>query len=385
MARPIILFTFVFITITRGSVLAQDPLPVEPLDHNAALSYWQAFALLPQISEEKRDLLASCVSGESPIDDVMRGLVAESENSLRYLHRGAEINSCGWGLAYEYGPFAYLPHLAKARELARVALLRARIRFQSGMMDEGMDDTVAAIQLGRHAGQQGVIVLINILVGFAIEAEAIDTIGDSLHLMSAAQRGELQKQLDQIEPTIDMKTALQGEKDVFLGWVIREFEGGASSERIMELVSGEPDKKITDRIEKASQDQLLTWAKALSAIYDQGQAMMSLAPDEATEAGEKLITQLRETGTGNPLGELFLPSFASARRAEAIFETRKQLLKAAFAIFESGSTALNRPDIGDPYGEGAFELQRIEDGAELISELERGGTAIKLRILGLPE
>lgn len=385
MARTPALIALLCCTFNCGPLAAQKPLRLEPLNQNAALSYWQAFALLPPIDDEMRKRLASCVAGEAPVDDDLRKLVDSSTNSLTYLYRGARIESCGWGVASENGPYAYLPHLSKARELARVALLRARIRFEAGQVDGGIDDSIAAIQLGRHAGQEGVIVLINILVGFAIESEAIGTIADSLHLLSQAQRNKFARRIDQIQPTLDMTTALQGEKDVFLGWMIRQLESGGSKDLILDLVSGDVDERITNRVNKASQEELLKWARDLGAIYDTGFGIMSLSPDEAMQKADELAAQLGDETTGNPLGELFLPSFGAARQAEAVFVTRKTMLKAAFALFGSDLSVLNRPAYRDPFGDGPLELKRVEGAAELVSDLKRGGEPIKLRVPGLQD
>lgn len=383
MPRSIAIVALACLTLTGRNLPAQNPLPINPLNQNAALSYWQAFALLPQIDDEMSKRLSSAACSKSAVDDDLHELIDSSENALQYLHRGARTQACGWGIANENGPYAYLPHLSKARQLALVALLRARIRFDAGQADEGIDDTIAAIQLGRHAGQEGVVVLINILVGFAIETQAIETIAAALHTLSRAQRETFQQRLSQIRPALDMKAALQGEKDVFLGWLIREIESGRSGEAIPALVSGDTDQRITSRVKNASQEQLLVWAKALGGVYDTGCGFMSLSPQDAMTKEKELVAQLGDTTTGNPLGELFLPSFGSARRAEASFLTSKKLLEAAFAVFDGDQAALNRPACLDPFGDGPFELKRVEGGAELVSDLRRGDDPIKLHIPGL--
>lgn len=384
MAQTVALTTLVCFTLMSGTLMAQKPLPVDPLDNNAALSYWQAFALLPPIDDKTRERMASIMRGDSAVDDDMRKLVAASDNSLVFLYRGASIESCGWGLAFETGPYAYLPHLGKARELSRIALIRARIRFEAGQVEEGMNDTIAAIQLARHAGQDGVIVLINILVGFAIESEAIETIVDSLHRLNQQQRNEFEQRIDQFQPGIDMKAALQGERDVFLGWLIREIESDRSRDRILELASESAEPRTIARVKQASPEQLLDWAKEMGLLYDAVIAAMS-QPDETIATAERLEAQITDQLARNPLAEMFLPAYGPARLAGKRFVTKRTQLAAAFALFRSGPSALDREALRDPFGDGPFQLKRIDDGAELISDLKRGDTPVKLQIPGLPK
>lgn len=384
MARTIALTTLVCFTLMCGTLMAQKPLPLHPLDNNAALSYWQAFALLPPINDKTREQMASIMRGDSAVDDNIRKLVAASDNSLFFLHRGASIGSCGWGLAFETGPYAYLPHLGKARELSRIALIRARIRFEAGQMEEGMNDTIAAIQLGRHAGQDGVIVLINILVGMAIESEAIETIVDSLQHLNQQQRNEFEQRINQFQPAFDMKVALQGERDVFLGWLIREIESDRSRDRIRELASDSAEPKTIARVKLASPEQMLDWAKEMGVLYDAVIAAMS-EPDETIAAAENLDAQITQEVASNPLCEMFLPAFGPARLAGKRFVTKRAQLTAAFALFESGPSALDRAALRDPFGDGPFQLKRLDDGAELISDLKRDDKHIKLQIPGLPK
>ena len=384
MARSFAVTSLVCLTFMSGTLIAQEPLPHDPLDNNAALSYWQGFALMPPMDDPTRQRMASIMRGDSSVDDDMRKLVAASENSLDFLYRGANIESCGWGLAYETGPYAYLPHLGKARELSRVALIRARIRFDAGQAEEGMKDTIAAIQLARHAGQDGVVVLINVLVGYAIESEAIETIVDSLQHLNQQQRNEFETRINQFQPTDDMKAALRGERDVFLGWLIREIESDRSRDRILELASESTEPATIAQVKQASPEQLLNWSKAMGELYD---AVINAIgqTDESIETAKKLEAHIDQQISINPLAKMFLPAFGQARLAGKRYVTKRAQLSAAFALFRSGPSALDGEAFRDPFGDGPFQLKRLDDGAELISDLKHGDNPIKLQIPGLPK
>ncbi|MEM9365407.1 MAG: hypothetical protein AAGD07_05385 [Planctomycetota bacterium] len=382
MAQRIAINSLLCVTLVSGTVFAQNSLPVDPLDNNAALSYWQAFALLPPIDESARDELASVMRGEAAVSDAMREIVMASEHSLEFLHRGVHIESCAWGLAFELGPYAYLPHLGKARELSRTALMRARIRFKAGQVQEGIDDTLAAIRLGRHVGQDGVIVLINILVGFAIELEAIETIADSLHRLNQQQRDDFEQELNRFPSRFDMKVAIQGERDVFLGWLLREIESGRSRDRIVDLAAESVKPQTIAQIKEASSEQLREWARETGVLYEAVIAAVS-KPNETLATAERLEAQIEGQVASNPVTKMFLPAFGSTRLARKRYVTKKAQLSAAFALFRSGASALELEELRDPFGNGPFELHRVDEGVELVSDLKRGDTAVTLRVPGL--
>src|SRR5947209_6298394 len=76
---------------------ADDP------DHgaNAAMKYWQAFALLPSLDKDQEKLLAEW--NKVPLDAAALKLIDRSRESRVYLHRGAKLPRCDWGLDYEDG------------------------------------------------------------------------------------------------------------------------------------------------------------------------------------------------------------------------------------------------------------------------------------------
>jgi hypothetical protein len=53
-------------------------------------------------------------------------LLEGSQASLMFLHRGAAMTNCDWGLKYDDGMGMLMPHMARSRDLARLAALRGR-------------------------------------------------------------------------------------------------------------------------------------------------------------------------------------------------------------------------------------------------------------------
>src|SRR3954471_19114802 len=114
---------------------AADPPAGAPFAHpggeladNAALRYWPAFNFLPQADSHQEQALENWRT--APLDSGAAKLLDAGATSLRYLHDGAKQQRCDWGLEYEQGFELLLPHLQKARTLARLAALHARQRVQ---------------------------------------------------------------------------------------------------------------------------------------------------------------------------------------------------------------------------------------------------------------
>src|SRR5262249_29711508 len=108
-------------------VAAQAPDPQPDLAANAALQYWLAFSEMPTLDAEQEKLLGDW--NKVPFDDAALKLIAASEKARMYLHRGAKLRRCDWGLDYGDGMYLLLPYLAKSRDLARLAALHARHEF----------------------------------------------------------------------------------------------------------------------------------------------------------------------------------------------------------------------------------------------------------------
>src|SRR5439155_12326489 len=131
---------------------------------NAALKYWQAFTQM-NFTKEQEKLLEEW--SKAPLDAATDKLLDSAKMALLYLHRGAKLDACDWGLDYEDGPGLLLPHLAKSRALTRLAALHACREFAQGRAPAAVDDALAALALARHANSD--FTLISILVRYANE------------------------------------------------------------------------------------------------------------------------------------------------------------------------------------------------------------------------
>ena len=155
---------------------AEEPFVAPPVDDNAALQYWQAFVVMPTFDEEQQKLLEH--SADVPIDDSVRKLLGQAQTSLMFMHRGAKLPRCNWGLDYADGLQLHLPQLLGARTLSRVAALDIRRAFEEHQFDVARDDAIDAIILGRRVGRDPM--LVSLLVSYRIDEIVVDAVAPYL-------------------------------------------------------------------------------------------------------------------------------------------------------------------------------------------------------------
>ena len=151
-----------------GRLLAAAP---EPLADNAALHYWRAFSVIPDLSDGQDAAVTALLDKLGAVNDEAAGAIAASTGAIKELRRGATCARCDWATPLEDGPEAILPHLSKARQMGRLACAHAHDCFQRGRSAEAINVLIATTTLGRHAASDGV--LVSVLVGYAIEQQAI--------------------------------------------------------------------------------------------------------------------------------------------------------------------------------------------------------------------
>ena len=150
--KPIV-FACYFFVASCLAILTSPPTIAKNVNGNAALVYWQAYDGLPEVSaEEYRKAMVMPV--DRSLDEKIVERCEGASHALLLLHRASTRTYCDWGIDFsEDGAEAILPHLAPARGLARLALLRARQRFFEGSESEAISDVLAVIALARHAGR----------------------------------------------------------------------------------------------------------------------------------------------------------------------------------------------------------------------------------------
>jgi hypothetical protein len=357
------------VALPMSSALADAPL--DPAS-NAALKYWQAFSALPKFTDAEQTKIHEYLT--SPLDDHAREIVTQAEYALTMLHQGAAQQRCDWGVSPEEGIYVRFPQAPASRVLAALACLRARIRFEEGQNAQAVNDIVAALTLGRHMSLTGTNFML--LVGFAIEHLAIETLALDLPKLDAGLVKDLTTRLEALPTGMNTAMAMATEESFFLDWFIRRAKGAKDKETLvtaLDFINLEPEGKPRGSVNKArafieecggTPEDVRRLAEETRTSYKRTVKMLSQPLDQF----EKEFESEGAKQSANPVYKVFFPAVVNVRRAQARIEARRALLMTALAVQLDGRDALkNHPD---PIVGGPFECVPIPNGFELRSKFK---------------
>src|SRR6185369_2812567 len=112
---------------------------------NPALFYWQAFTLMPQLSDT--EYFPDADYNTQPLNDTYEKLIGRLDNSFKLVRKGFQSKvECDWGIDMSDGPYALLPHLAKIKWFAQMnANVRGPYFLRKGQLDTVAGDTLAVL------------------------------------------------------------------------------------------------------------------------------------------------------------------------------------------------------------------------------------------------
>ena len=183
----------------------------------AVALYREAMEKLPPPSPADDELLNNVAN--APLGRAAADLVERAAPSLTLLARGASAPSCAWGETWVGDGFDHVTDwIMKARRLGRLASLRARIAFEGGRPDTGIDDAINALRLGRHLDQAAV--MIAQLIGVATEHATIEAIAASLPRLDRQSLQGLDSRFLTLPAIPDIPATVRAERAFFLGYYV---------------------------------------------------------------------------------------------------------------------------------------------------------------------
>jgi hypothetical protein len=348
------------------SVAAVAPAVAQAPNTNAALKYWQAFGLLPALDKDQEKLVEEW--SKVPLDAAARKVIDQSRNSVEYLHRGAKLDRCDWAPDYEDGIWLLLPHLGKARTLARLTALTARSEFEQGNAKAGWGHIVDLLRLARHVEVDPIMV--NQLVGYSIETTAIDAAAPHLPGLKDAL-ADAPAAIDRLPAAMSLAHMLSAEQANFLRATVRQLKAaeekkpGSWQDVWKGLFAGDENPGNRALADSAKTlDQAVKLVEGLIPLYDELAKLAELPPKEF---GARYPEFVRKAEADNPLAKAILPAVDKVGAAQRRAEARLAMFKAAIAVVRGGSDALKGTK--DPFGDGPFEYRAVGAGFELKSKL----------------
>jgi hypothetical protein len=360
--------------LMRAPAAAQETAAPD-LAANAAIQYWQAFAQMPALDEAQERVLSewSTVSLDDP---TVKKLLADSQHSLLYLHRGAKLAQCDWGLDYSDGISMLMPHLSRARNLARLAALHGRYEFERGSAKAARADAQAIVSLARHVGRDPV--MISVLVRYLIEGLAVDLAAPYAPDLDTSYAAAVAR-FESLPHAPSVRDTIAAEKKIFIEWVINKLreeedrKSGAGLALWKNLVSGAEAPESLTQI--ADIDECIRLLEEVLPVYDELAKLLALPK---ADFDKQYSAFKSKTKAERPLAGLLVPAVDQLLAKEQRHEARLAMLLAALAVIEDGPDRLR--DIRDPFGDGPFELRPLDKGFELKSDLLDEGRPVTLTI-----
>lgn len=308
-----------------GCLVASEPSPVE---RNAALQYWIAFASLPDKEPAWLDTMRTT-------QDATADPQAEQSDSrpLRYLHLGAACAGGGFGsiVACEsFGPGALMPHLGSARPLARLALARAAWRFEHGRSAEALADSVAVLALAADLSNGGT--LIELLVAISIQHMAQTTIARHLPVCQPDERAGLAVTLRAPRVRLHRDFA-RAEAAMWRYLSARPEElARAAQHQAQDATEGNPPAIPADLVAavQARDPQVEVWSREAEAWLAGSAALIDLASEEFLAQRARL----QNSPHANPLLRAELGTVLLVVEKERALAVRSELLVAAAQAFD---------------------------------------------------
>jgi hypothetical protein len=358
--------------LARGQVVATT----QPnLGANAALLYWQAFDLLPS-DDASLKILDNWDT--VPLDSKVDDLLATKRSPLNYLHNGAQIPDCDWGLDFSQGPTLLLPFLNHDRTLMALAFLSARIDFQDGDFTPGVDKICDVLAMARHVGANGILVCH--LVQCGIEREAIDLLAAHLKELDPPAIVELSSRLAQLPVGASLADSTKMEQ-VMVDWLIARMQT-VTDDKISTVLTPVLDAKMTGTVDRAISDSGGTRAGATAALqnlrpyYDQVGNLLRQNPTQ--EEFHKRADDLLAPFANKPFANILFVNFGRAFDTDAGQRTQMQMLKAAIAIVQNGPDKIK--DFTDPVNHDPLKYDETANGFELSSAVTVAGHPVVLKV-----
>lgn len=217
---------------------------------------------------------------------------------------------CRWQLV-EDGVNTLLPQLSKARTLARLLVLQARVDAESGKTETAVDHLIQAFLVARNVDEG---VLVQMLVGDQIETLAADVALSLLPKLDAASRGRFAEALSKLPRRVTFARAMRYERDVF-----GQGAGRMINDSLAQLGKRE-DSPVVRAILAATKKKQTMWLEALLATYDRVIEASKLPLGEANQKFGRIEQEVQDSS--NPLIQLMMPSLVGTNQRHVAVDAR---------------------------------------------------------------
>ncbi|MFG0283413.1 MAG: hypothetical protein ACF8R7_03235 [Phycisphaerales bacterium JB039] len=276
---------------------AVEAAPVPPAEFagpsNAALAYYRAWMVAP------RDAWQAFKDGDNTALDDLQGTIGALIDS-------AAIRQCDWGVQYDQGPWALLPHLPELRASARLLQADADRLISAGQIAQAADRVEAMFRMSRHPLRDRMI--ISSLVSAAISSVACETAGALLDAGALAP-ADAQRLAEAARLTADpfgAREAIRAEGVVFIGWA-QETLTGPDAGQIMAEIAALTGDGAESPLARLNGEQLARALDQLTPYYEQAVAVFA---DPAAADRLNALERRIQAGEFGPAAKVLAPAMS---------------------------------------------------------------------------
>lgn len=342
-----------------------------PDSTNPALLYWREFAVMPETDSK----LIEKLSNSEEITTEHQEFVANYDNTFRRLSKLRRFTGeCDWGDDLDEGPYLLLPYLAKARDVAKVAQLRARVHFENGDEDQVVDELLSVSILGGHIANSPI--LINLLVHYSMDKICAAIIAENLSRFSSASLRTLRDGINASAKGKEIADTIPTERHFMAGWLRSQLSHLATEssgnhevayKKAEQLVRQMFDAKNSDKVWADFRAAGGTSVERLVEILDRSnrdyEELESLCRKPTGEFLERIARfDMATTQSSNPVRRWLFPSLAQSKTKEIGNRVLNEMVLTAINSRLEGESAFNHSK--DPIGGKSFEKTNFEHEGE---------------------
>lgn len=377
-------------TAASGQPAVDAVQPKRKNDTNPALLYWQAIALLPNVTPASMQRIANVVEGqEAPGTPEINALLESTRKSLdRFSRAASSAIPCDWGTTFDDGPFAPMPHLPKLQLLCRLALAQCEVFFAKGRHEDALSLLLKVHRAARHAGADAL--LVTVIVQHSIEQQAIRLTARRVPALDASVRASHAQALRELPPLHRVREALAGEHTVseWLRHMVLGIQHSPENEKAMlAMTQSVLESQLQNQNPAIAQEarETLKSVEEWKSLAEQArtlQARMDAASAKPWPEFQADLQQMRlDLANASPTLRNLLPTFEGTMRKQSETATLHSMLQAALKLGADLAPGI-LPDFRDAFAGGPIAVEKDETGITLTCRDAGRAKPLSLRIGG---
>jgi hypothetical protein len=338
-------------------------------ESNAATIYQEAFGWARTLTPE--DTKRLCMVATIALDDRrLDGLIQHAGPALKAIRKAAGICRCDWETEILSCDDLVEGRLSVSSvNVIRVACLSARRHAELGQGRKALDDVFAGLTLAHRLGTGGL--MFARLLECGSEVPAFETLGRILPGLDSASLDDLSRRLENLPPPEPASAAIGPESRFMLETLRRELmkKGPViEDEDWPQLGFGEEETATLKRLTGGDRASLLAHLESTDPAFAELARRLDL-PRPGCRAALDDFAQAERSAS--PVVAMLVEQGWGVRHVVDRMRALRAMLRAGLVLVRDGEPTFRT--VSDPFGSGAFGLERCANGYLIRSEMNDPG------------